>query len=73
MEQIWAGIAPAHPREIPTTRRDAGSTSAARDNVVCIENLPCSARERGADHPGQIDFAIWLGEQQFAATKTAIL
>jgi hypothetical protein len=32
-----------------------------------------STRERGADHPGQIDLAIWLGEQEFAAPRMAIV
>ena len=54
-------------------RRRAGFTSAARDDVACIEIRFVSARERRADHRGQIDFAIWLGEQQLAAAKMAIL
>ena len=31
-----------------------------------------SGRERGADHPGQIDFAIWFGKQQHVSVETPV-
>src|ERR1700686_2462829 len=40
---------------------------------VCLRVRFVSDRERDADHPGQIDFAIWLGEQQHAGIEIAIL
>jgi hypothetical protein len=71
MEQICAVIAPAQLLENPcnaTPRRLHFSSARQR----CVYRNPLvSARERGPDHPGQIDLAIWLGEQQLAGPKIA--
>jgi hypothetical protein len=73
MERICVVIAPSHLRD-NRSQRDAAPASAARDSIACayIEVRFVSARERYADRPGQIDFAIWLGEQEFAAPRMAI-
>ena len=44
-------------------QRDAvrASLQQLSDNISGVSKSALSLRERGADHPGQIDFAIWLG------------
>jgi hypothetical protein len=57
-------------------QQSSGATPlhAARDQLcMCLRVRLVSGRERDADHPGQIDFAIWLGEQQYAGIEIAIV
>jgi hypothetical protein len=62
---------PQSHRKMVVVARCAAASGRARQHCVGIEARFVSARERGADHPGQINLAIWLGEQEHACAVSA--